>query len=277
MLFRRIFTVSYMTTYTVAREVKKFVRHCVAPSVQPSAHPLHLRRGVLPVIPPASIARYNRPKENLESSYRWSAVEVEFVSCFLLTRAEPSHSPTTKPVPPPETDQARWFTDEVQPHEPSLRAYLRGSFPTVRDIDDVVQESYLRIWRRQAEKPIDSVKSFFFTIARHLALGTLRRESRSPISAVMDLAATSVIDEGPNAAESACSREEIEFLFAAISALPARTREVYLLRKFEGLSQQEIAVRLGISPNTVEVHVGRANKRCEHYLRMHGAFDSRAP
>src|SRR5580693_2470646 len=60
-------------------------------------------------------------------------------------------------------EQIRWFTEEVHPHEPSLRAYLNGSFPTVRDLDDVVQESYLRIWQARAAYPIGSARAFLFT------------------------------------------------------------------------------------------------------------------
>ena len=88
----------------------------------------------------------------------------------------------------------------------------------------------------------------------------------------MDLAVTSVIDDKPGAAEIACKREEVDLLFGAISTLSARTREVYILRKFEGFSQKEIAAQLGISTNTVEVHVGRANKHCEEFLRNRGVF-----
>ena len=45
-----------------------------------------------------------------------------------------------------------------------------------------------------------------------------------------------------------------------------------MLRKFEGLSQKEIAAHLGLSENTVEVQIGRANRRCEQYLRRRGLF-----
>jgi DNA-directed RNA polymerase specialized sigma24 family protein len=73
--------------------------------------------------------------------------------------------------------QTRWFTEEVHPHDASLKAYLRGSFPSVRDVDDVVQESYLRIWKARAIHPISSARAFLFRIARHLALDTLRHEN----------------------------------------------------------------------------------------------------
>jgi RNA polymerase sigma factor (sigma-70 family) len=187
---------------------------------------------------------------------------------------------TPSPITPESArsvEQNRWFAEEVHAHDGQLKAYLRGAFPGVRDVDDVVQESYLRVWKRHTANPIESVKSFLFTVARHLALGTLRRERRSPIFDVVDFAASSIIEDKPGAAEMACTSEEIDVLFAAISTLSVRTREVYLLRKFDGCSQKEIAARLGISSNTVEVHVGRANRHCEQFLRKRGVFHASQP
>ena len=50
-------------------------------------------------------------------------------------------SPRNHPPLVPHSDQAQWFAAEVQPHEPELRAFLRRHFPTVQDIDDLVQEA----------------------------------------------------------------------------------------------------------------------------------------
>lgn len=177
----------------------------------------------------------------------------------------------------PQSDQARWFSEEVQAHDPVLRSYLRGAFPAVRDVDDLVQESYLRMWRRQTAKPIQSVRAFLFKVARHLALDTVRRDSRSPFDPVSDLVALRIAEERPGTAEEACQREEFSLLLEAIDTLPARTREVYLLRKFEGLSQKEVAAQLGISENTVEVQIGRANRRCEAFLRRRGVIGHSLP
>ncbi len=79
-----------------------------------------------------------------------------------------------------------------------------------------------------------------------------------------------VIEDRPGIAEQVCTNEEAMILFAAIDALPARCREVYILRKLKGLSQKEIARELGISEKTVEVQVVRANHRCEAFLRQRG-------
>jgi RNA polymerase sigma factor (sigma-70 family) len=169
-------------------------------------------------------------------------------------------------------DQARWFAEEVHPHDGALRAYLRNSYPEVRDLDDVVQESYVRTWRRHAARPIEYARGFLFQVARRLALDRLRRQGRSPFGAASEMALGDVREDGIDIAERACLQEEIEHLLGAIEALPRRTREVYLLRKFEGLGQREISARLGISEGTVETHVARARIRCESYLRRKGVL-----
>ena len=53
----------------------------------------------------------------------------------------------TRPMPPPDSELGQWFAARVQPHEPELRAFLRRRFPSLRDIDDLVQEAYARLIR----------------------------------------------------------------------------------------------------------------------------------
>jgi hypothetical protein len=50
--------------------------------------------------------------------------------------ALPRPTPALSPL---SSEHARWFAEEVQPHEPSLRSYLRNTFPALPDVDDVVQ------------------------------------------------------------------------------------------------------------------------------------------
>lgn len=173
-------------------------------------------------------------------------------------------------------DQNRWFTEEVQPHESQLRSYLRGSFPSVRDVDDVVQESFLRIWKARARQTIRSAKDFLFQIGRNVATDAIRRECASPVDFVADLSASSVLENSPSAAEVVCTREELAVLADAIALLPARCREIVILRKIKRVPQKEIARRLGISEFTVQNQVSRGVKRCEEYLAAHGIRSSTA-
>lgn len=166
--------------------------------------------------------------------------------------------------------EAQWFAQEVQPHDAQLKAYLRSSFPAVRDVEDVVQESYLRIWKSRAGQPVHSAKAFLFKVARHVALNLLARQRSSPISAVGDLSNLLVLDEKPDARAEASRSEKLRLLVQALGALPPRCREITVLRKLRGVPQKEIAARLGLSEKTVEEQVSRGVKRCEDYLRRHG-------
>ncbi len=182
---------------------------------------------------------------------------------------------TASPVSPPvgETpcsDQSEWFRQEVHAHDDHLKAYLRTSFPTVRDVDDIVQESYLRIWRRQSIQPVRTARAFLFTIARRLTIDLLRREQCSVVEVVEDLETVTVAEEGKSTAEVVADAEITALLVAAIDALPARCREVVILRKFKLLSARETALQLGLKEATVEMQLSRGNARIRAYLAGHG-------
>lgn len=163
-----------------------------------------------------------------------------------------------------------WFNKELAPHEPLLRNYLRGKFPAVRDVDDVVQESYLRVYRTRAKQPIDSVKGFLFMVAKRLALDALRRNKTATDERVTDFDPNGVIEETESVPEAISKRQEVRLLAEAIQSLPTRCREIMILRKIEGLTHREISARLGINEATVETHVRRGIAKCADYLAARG-------
>lgn len=174
-------------------------------------------------------------------------------------------------------EQTRWFMDEVHPHGSSLKAYLHSSFPTVRDVDDVMQEAYIRLLKARAVYPIKSVRAFLFSVARRLAIDVIRKERRTTANEiVMDLDSLGVLENKADAAETSSTHEEIALLAQAIHSLPARCRKIMIMRKLDRLPQHEIARRLGIAVSTVEVQIFRGMAKCTRYLRSRGVdIDSR--
>lgn len=187
-----------------------------------------------------------------------------------MTQPASDSAPCSPPCLAASAEQDRWFKEWVQPHEAPLRSYLKGTFPAVRDVDDVIQESYLRMFRTRASRPIQSARAFLYFVARRLALDALRRNKTAAHEAVVDFNPDGVMEEGPSVPEAISKRQEVRLLAEAMHSLPARCREVMFLRKIEGLSQREIADRLNIAEATVEAQVRRGMAKCEHYLMERG-------
>lgn len=177
-------------------------------------------------------------------------------------------------MPPQDSETAAWFAKEIQPHESTLRNYLLG-LARPSDVDDLVQESYTRLLRLREAGRVRSPRGLLFAMARNAAHDLFRRRRRIGDDRVMEMEPPDVMDEAPSAAEIASRAQEIEFLTAAIEALPERCRAVFMLRQFEHLSQREIASRLGISEHTVEVQLAKALRRCADHLANAGALPPR--
>src|SRR5580704_1581641 len=143
--------------------------------------------------------------------------------------------------PPKDLETARWFAGEIQPHEPQLRAYLRGRFPSLQDIDDLVQETYARLFRAHQAGKQGLSRAYLFVTARNAALDLFRRKRIVSIEALAEIESLSVVEDGPGVAETLCHQQELELLAEAIDTLPERCRQILVLRRFHDLSHREIA------------------------------------
>jgi RNA polymerase sigma-70 factor (ECF subfamily) len=171
-----------------------------------------------------------------------------------------------------DEQQRQWFANEVLPHEPALRSWLRARFPSLSDSDDVVQETYARLFRSRSTGKIENAKSYLFSTARNLAVDLFRRRKVAPIVAVNDFERSGVAEERSNVADTVSSAQELEILRNAIDSLPDRCRTIMILQKLQGLSNAEIAAQLNLSINTVNAQLVIGLARCRAYLAARGIF-----
>lgn len=142
-------------------------------------------------------------------------------------------------------------------HQARIYAYLWRIVADDALAADLRQETFIRLWQARAEWQADgSVTGFLIRVARNLAVDANRRyRVRAGLREEMILELHGAI---PPPDVDLDRRERADRIQEAIAALPDRPREVFTLKRDVGLSYQEIAELLEISPKTVEVHMGRA-------------------
>jgi RNA polymerase sigma-70 factor (ECF subfamily) len=152
----------------------------------------------------------------------------------------------------PTANLAALYADE----RGRLQRFLMGRGMSASTAADIVQEAFLRLLRAPHLDVCD-LRSYLFRTAGNLAIDGVRRQRRNALGNAVELNDT-IVDPTPLPDAVLISREEFQALHTALAELPPRCREVLILHKFEGLSYAEIAIRLGITKNTVMAHMVKA-------------------
>jgi RNA polymerase sigma factor (sigma-70 family) len=159
-----------------------------------------------------------------------------------------------------------WFV-RILAHERDLRAFLTRCLSHRDDVADVVQETYARLLALplQRRRSVRSWRAFLFATAHNIAVDHLRRREIISLDALPEIAAADVVWQGGEESspdEIVNLTQERRLLAQIIESLPEKCRQVLTLRKIHGLSQKEIALRMGIAEHTVEKHVSHGVRLC---------------
>jgi len=138
------------------------------------------------------------------------------------------------------------------------------------EIEDIVQETYVRICQIENKEGINSPKSFMHKTARNLALDYQKQANVRLVEGVENMEALEQLlsnHDKDEMYENALTNNEFSHFCEAVRLLPVQCRKVFVLKKVYGYSQREIAVQLNISESTVEKHISTGMKRCTLFMR----------
>src|SRR3546814_5508968 len=147
-----------------------------------------------------------------------------------------------------------WVAGNVIPHEAALRARLRRMVVAGEEIDDIVQETYLNIARLKSVEHIRDGRGYLFTAARMVMLQRIRRNRIVRIDHLTDAQALALEDDAPGPDRHVAARRELARVRRMIDDLPPRCREIFELRRVEGVSQREIAERLDLDRKSTRLN-----------------------
>lgn len=166
-----------------------------------------------------------------------------------------------------------WFVNQVFQHRAALHRYLRKLTSGAEDVEDLVQETYVRIYALPDYQRIESPKALLFRIAHNLAVERARRHKSQATDTMADLESLSVFSNEAPPDEQTDAGRRFESFCAAVDRLPPLCRRVFVLRKVHKLSPAEISEVLGVSQSTIEKHVAKGLVRCRDYLRELGLLE----
>ncbi len=141
---------------------------------------------------------------------------------------------------------------EVFPLTPALHRFLRLHWRDESDVSDLVQETLVRVYEAAREERPRLPKPFIFMVARNLMIDKIRQKRVVPIDRMLDFEWSNIVDETPSPEQHTAAREELRLLQIALGELPQPCRDVVMLRKIEGISQRDVAQRLGLTEDNVE-------------------------
>jgi RNA polymerase sigma-70 factor (ECF subfamily) len=156
-------------------------------------------------------------------------------------------------------------------HNRMLVGYLRSRLGSEQEAKEVAQEAYVRVLQLHEPGAPGLLRAYLFKTAANLAVDRLRhrrvrQRSEEQPQIFEELNATRGELDDP--AEQLLAREQADQLLRFLQELPIKCQQVMDLHRFEGISQRDVAVRLGISERMVRRYVTYAMVYCR--LRLDG-------
>ena len=165
------------------------------------------------------------------------------------------------------SDRSHWLAINVLPHEALIRSKLKGMRVYNLDIEDVIQETYTRMLSVPSLETIRHPRQYAIKTARAIVIDHMRRSRVVSIASAGRSETFDVPEREANAEQRLEFQEEVAAVEDALAQLPEKCRMTLLLRRVEGLSQKEVARRLGISEKMVERHM---TDSVRHLIRLFG-------
>ena len=152
----------------------------------------------------------------------------------------------------------------------SLARAVMGIVPP-REVEDIVQETYVRVCQVKHPEQIRQPRSYLFRTARNLALDYLKRAETKYTDGMDEQDIDSLVDNSADedsTFDQVASNQEFALFCEAVRHLPVKCRRVFVLKKVYGYSQIEISKSLNISIGTVEKHISQGIKRCTYFMQQ---------
>jgi len=149
------------------------------------------------------------------------------------------------------------FNRSVEEYSDSVYRFIRANLKDEERADDIVQDTWEKLWRNVAEIEFPVVKSWLFTTAYRTMIDIIRRETRM----------TSLENTDCSSFMSETQYSDLnEILHLALERLPENQKSLVLLRDYEGYSYKEIGEITGLTEAQVKINIYRGRVALKDFI-----------
>ena len=150
------------------------------------------------------------------------------------------------------------YNEAVKTLSHRLYGFVFKSLRNDEDANDIVQDSFLKLWQNREKVEVEKVKSWLFTTAYHALINLVKKKGRTSRMDALE------IDRGY---EEKADFELKEILDKAISVLNSQQKTILILRDREGYNYKEIGDILNLSESQVKVYLFRARQKVKEQIK----------
>jgi len=176
----------------------------------------------------------------------------------------PQHKADAQP------QSTRSFKQNIVENYDALKAFVARYAKRPHDVEDIVQETFVRTYQAQKRHSIQNIKAYLFTTARNLSFKQAALHANKVTDYLADLGLSEVVSESASLEDEVQAHQQFSIFCEAVRELPLQCRRVFILKKIYGFSHEEIAQRLGISVSTTNQHLAKGVASCTIYMRDKG-------
>ena len=165
------------------------------------------------------------------------------------------------------------FDGLFREHYSKLKGYVSRFVKSPHDVEDIVQEAFVRSYEAQKKTEILNMRAYFYTAARNLSFKHNAKHDNKLTDYIEDLGLTEVLNSVRSIEKDVQAFEQFGIFCKAVRGLPLQCRRVFILKRVYGLSQKEISQRLKISVSTVNQHLAKGMARCTQYMEKKGYLE----
>ena len=157
-----------------------------------------------------------------------------------------------------ETDIDSKIASSFISHQTFLKKFVTRFFSNKEDVEDVVQETFLRAYVAEQKAEISQPKSFLFTTAKNVALTKLNKKSKQITDFLDDYNDRREFQTESSPESDVVARQQFSAYCVAVQSLDGKCREAFLLKKVHGMTHKEIAKQMSLSLSSIEKYLHKA-------------------